>query len=183
MAQTIKNLPAMQETQVLSLGQEEPLEEEMSTHSSLLAWRIPWTEESGGLQSMGSKELDRTEKACIYTADSVAPDSLHLDDWHTTEGKNRCGHGAHPASPCLALCATVNMLSLGSTRPLSLPANSHLRQKLESVCCSVMSSSASPWIVACQAPLSMEVSRQEYWNGLPFPTPGDLPDPGLKPVS
>ena len=61
MAQTIKNLPAMQETWVLSLGQEDPLEEEMSTHSSLLAWRIPWTEESGGLQSMGSKELDTTE--------------------------------------------------------------------------------------------------------------------------
>ena len=57
MAQTIKNLPAMQETRVLSLGQEDPLEEEMSTHSSLLAWRIPWTEESGGLQSMGSQRV------------------------------------------------------------------------------------------------------------------------------
>ena len=108
---------------------------------------------------------------------SVAPDSLHLDDWHTTEGKNRCGHGAHPASPCLALCASINILSLGSARPLSLPVNSHLHQKLESVRCSVMSSSASPWIIAWQAPLSLEVSRQEYWNRLPFPTPGDLPDP------
>ena len=39
-----------------------------------------------------------------------------------------------------------------------------------------------PWIVACQAPLSMEFSRQEYWSGLPFPTPGDLPDPGIKPT-
>ena len=41
----------------------------------------------------------------------------------------------------------------------------------------------APWIVACQAPLSMEFSRQEYWNGLPLPTPGDIPDPGIKPVS
>ena len=51
--QTIKNLPAIQKTQVLSLGQEDPLEKGMATHSSILAWRIPWTEETGGLQSMG----------------------------------------------------------------------------------------------------------------------------------
>ena len=43
--------------------------------------------------------------------------------------------------------------------------------------------SATPWIVACQAPLSMEFSRQEYWSGLPCPPPGDLPDPGIKPAS
>ena len=49
----VKNLPAMQETWVRSLGQEDPLEEGMTTHSSILAWRIPRTEESGGLQSMG----------------------------------------------------------------------------------------------------------------------------------
>ena len=49
MAQMVKNLPAMQETWVLSLGWEDPLEEGMATHSSILAWRIPWTEEPGGL--------------------------------------------------------------------------------------------------------------------------------------
>ena len=48
-AQSVKNLPAMQETQVQFLGQEDPLEKEMATHSSILAWRIPWTEEPGGL--------------------------------------------------------------------------------------------------------------------------------------
>ena len=52
--QMVKNLPAMQETQVRSLGQEDPLEKGMATHCSVLAWRIPWTEEPGGLQSMGS---------------------------------------------------------------------------------------------------------------------------------
>ena len=51
-AQRVKNLHAMQETQVRSLGQEDPLEEEMAPHSSILAWRIPWTEEPGGLQSI-----------------------------------------------------------------------------------------------------------------------------------
>ena len=52
-AQTVKCLPAMRETWVCSLGREDPLEKEMATHSSTLAWRIPWMEEPGGLQSMG----------------------------------------------------------------------------------------------------------------------------------
>ena len=57
MAQMVKNLPAMQETWVVSLGWEDPLEKEMATHSSILAWRIPWSEESGGLYSpWGHKE-------------------------------------------------------------------------------------------------------------------------------
>ena len=52
--------PSMQELQVQSLGQEDPLVKEMATHSSILAWRIPWTEEPGGLQSMGLQESDTT---------------------------------------------------------------------------------------------------------------------------
>ena len=53
MAQTVENLPAMWQTQVQSLGQEDPLEKGMATQSSILAWRTPWTEEPGGLQFMG----------------------------------------------------------------------------------------------------------------------------------
>ena len=53
MPQMVKNLPAVQETKVRSLGWEDPLEKEMATHSGISAWSIPWTEESGGLQSMG----------------------------------------------------------------------------------------------------------------------------------
>ena len=49
--------------------------------------------------------------------------------------------------------------------------------------CPVVSDSATPWTVACQAPLSVEFSSQEYWSGLPFPTPGDLPNPGVEPES
>ena len=56
-AQRLKCLPAMQETWVRSLGWEDPLEKEMATCSSILAWRIPWTEEPGGLQSMGSQRV------------------------------------------------------------------------------------------------------------------------------
>ena len=57
MAQRLKRLHAMRETWVRSLGREDPLEKEMTTYSSILAWRIPWTEEPGGLQSMGSQRV------------------------------------------------------------------------------------------------------------------------------
>ena len=59
-AQSVKKLPAMQETWVGFLRREDPLEKEMATHSSIFAWRIPWTEEPGGLQSMLSQESDMT---------------------------------------------------------------------------------------------------------------------------
>ena len=58
----VENLPAKQETQVPSLGWEDPLEKGMATHSSILAWRIPWTEEPGRLQSVGRRGLDTTER-------------------------------------------------------------------------------------------------------------------------
>ena len=57
-AQLVKNLPAMQDTEVQSLGREDPLEKEMAIHSSILAWEIPWTEEPSGLPSMGSQERE-----------------------------------------------------------------------------------------------------------------------------
>ena len=75
MAQRVKNLPAMQEMQemwVRSLGWEDPLEEGMATHSSILAQRIPWTEEPGGLQSVGGNKLGMTEHAHIYTSCHVS---------------------------------------------------------------------------------------------------------------
>ena len=69
-AHLVKKPPAVRETQLRSLGREDPLEKGMATHSSILAWRIPWTEEPGGLQSMGSQESDTTEwLAHTYTQD------------------------------------------------------------------------------------------------------------------
>ena len=65
MAQLVKNLPAMRETQVQSLDQKDPLEKGMATHSSILSWRILWSEEPGGLQSIGHKESDTTEGLTI----------------------------------------------------------------------------------------------------------------------
>ena len=58
----VKNLPAMWEIRIQSLDQEDPLEKEMATHSSILAWRIPWTEKPGGLSPWGCKEADMTEQ-------------------------------------------------------------------------------------------------------------------------
>ena len=72
LAPMVKNLPTMQETQVQSLGQEDSLEKGMATHSSILAWRIPWTEEPGRLQSMGSQRVgqnwatDTSTSSCIW---------------------------------------------------------------------------------------------------------------------
>ena len=72
-AQMVTNLPAVQETQVQSLGQEDPLEKEMATHSSILTWKIPWTEEPGELQSMGSQRVghdwatNTQTHSCLWT--------------------------------------------------------------------------------------------------------------------
>ena len=84
-AQTVKNLPAMQETQVQSLSWEDPLEKGIATHSSILAWRIPWTEEPGGLQFMGSQKLDTTEQVTLTRGLwwPVSQPTTHSDFSHT----------------------------------------------------------------------------------------------------
>ena len=69
----VKNLPAMQETWVWSLGQEDPLEKEMATYSSILVWRIPWTEEPGRLLSMGSQRVGRDRATNPFTLDVKCP--------------------------------------------------------------------------------------------------------------
>ena len=114
-AQRVKHLPAMRETWVRSLGQEDPLEKELATHSSILAWRMPWTVPTTGSQRVG--ESDTTEQ-------------LHC----------------------------------------------HFQVKWKSL--SHVQFFATPWTIQ-----SMEFSRPESWNGQPFPSPGHLPNPGIKPKS
>ena len=71
-AQTVKHLPTMRETRVQSLGWEDLLEKEMAPHSSILAWKIPWMEEPGRLQSMGLKESDTTEQLhLLFTTEQM----------------------------------------------------------------------------------------------------------------
>ena len=78
MAQTVKHLPAMQETWVRSLGQEDPVEKEMATHSSPLAWKIPWMEEPVGYSPWGRKESDTTERFHLASLDSVGIEPASL---------------------------------------------------------------------------------------------------------
>jgi len=168
--QKIKNLPAVQETQIQSLGQEDPLEKGMANHSSMLAWKIPWTEnprlQFAGLQRTGhdwetnthiythvcipwgplTAEQEHQKKKTIW---SLSPETSRADPWNSTK---------HSFKYKIILSLSQKSLS-------------HVRLF------------ATPWTVAHQAPPSMEFSRQEYWSGLPFPSPGDLPDPGIKPRS
>ena len=84
-AQMVKNLPAMWETRVQSLGWEDPLEEGMATHSSILTWRIPWKEEPGGLQSMGSQTVKQNRatrhSTCADVSVQLASDVLGEESW------------------------------------------------------------------------------------------------------
>ena len=123
-AQLVKNLPAMQETWFRSLGQEDPLEKEMATHSNTRAWRIPWAEEPGWCGPWDHKELEKEEQ--------------------------------------------------------KFPKISR-RKEIIKIWAEIIETEI--WTVAYQAPLSMGFSRQECWSGLPFPSPGDLPDPGIEPGS
>ena len=83
--QMVKNLPAMPETWVLSQGWEDPLKKGMATHSSILAWRIPWTEEPGRLQSMGSQRVRHAWTTFIHVT------SLHDGKEHQEENIHHCG--------------------------------------------------------------------------------------------
>ena len=86
MSQTVENLPAMKEIQIRSLGQEDPLERGMATHSNILAWDIPGTEEPGGLQSMGSQKVrhnwgtkqHRDETDSLYVTAATVPHQATL---------------------------------------------------------------------------------------------------------
>ena len=105
-AQRLKHLPGMQETRVRSLGREDPVEKEMAPHSSTLAWRIPWREESGGLQSMGSLRVDTTEQlhfTVTFTTQHVGSLSSN-PGWDPHPSQRKCGvstTGAPGNSPLL----------------------------------------------------------------------------------
>ena len=73
MVQMVSNFPAMQKTQVGLLGQEDPLAQSMATHSSILTWRIPWTEDPGGLQSMGPQRVGHDGVTNTFTSSAFTP--------------------------------------------------------------------------------------------------------------
>ena len=97
MAQLVKNPPAMRETWIRSLGWEDPLEKEVATHSNILAWRIPWTEEPGGLQSMGLQRVGHDWATFTFTITA-----------YVTYVLSACGslnlHTYIPMCSCVCVC-------------------------------------------------------------------------------
>ena len=159
----VKNLSAVQETWVWSLGQEEPLEKGMVMHSSILVWRIPWTEEISGLQSMGSQRVRyywATNTFTLHLSFLFDFPTYHLHLFFTAICKaSPVSHFAflHFFSTGMVLIPVSCTMSRSSRVQLFVTSRTHL------------------------APLSIEFSRQEYWSALPFPSPGDLPNPGIEP--
>ena len=122
-AQSVKNLPAMQETRVQFLGQEDPLEKKTAAHSSILAWRIPWTEEPGRLQSMGLQESDTTQhlnRHQVYCcATSPCWDSMWSEVGRGTNGS------LYPRVKSEVFLKAFHMVSLFLTPDPHLPLTYH----------------------------------------------------------
>ena len=132
----------------------------MAPHSSTLAWKIPWTEEPGGLQSMGSLR--------------VRHDCFSL----------RCiGEGNGNPLQCSCLENPRDGGAWWSAIYGVTQSRTQLKRLSSSSSSSHVQLFATPWTLACRDPLSIGFSRQEYWRGLPFPSPGYLPNPGIDPRS
>ena len=157
------------------------MEEEMATHSSVLAWRIPWTEEPGRLQSMESQRVGHDWVTNTHRQITILCESKII--LSPLIGKRVLWKTNTQSTQADKVCNTHRM-STPDTEEKAVE-----KWKCNARSCCVLSRFsrvrlfATPWTVARQAPLSMGFSRQEYWSGLPFPSPGDLPDPGVEPVS
>ena len=145
------------------------LEKAMATHSSTLPWKIPWTEEPGGLQSMGSLRVRHDWKT--FTS-----------YFHALE-KEMATHSSVLAWRIPGTGEPDGLPSVGSHRVRHDWSNLAAAAAYCSQSLSCVRLFATLWTVAYQAPPSMGFSRQEYWSGLPFPPPGDLPNSGIKPTS
>ena len=149
------NLPAIQETWFQRQDREDPLQKDMSTHSSALAWRIPWTEEPGSYRPPGCKQSDTPERLTLQILDAAQTKQLEivLGAWsemcpavltfrRTTIFMHTC---LTFAQSCLTLCDPMACNLLGA--------------------------------------FVHGILQQEYWSGLPFISPGDLPNPEIEPRS
>ena len=123
-AQSVKNLPAVQETQVWSLGWEDPLEKEMVTHSSFLAWKISRTEEPGGLQSMGSQSRAQLSDSYTWLEKSITHSLNHyyLPVVTDKEGLPGAAAAAKSLQSCSTLCNLIDGSPPGSPVPGILQA-------------------------------------------------------------
>ena len=196
-AQVVKHLLTMGETWIWSLGQEDPLEKKMAIHSRTLAGKIPWTEEPGRLQAM---QLRRVRHDWATSLSFFHTDLCWQSDGSLFKLLSRFVIAFLPRSKHLLISwlqsPSAVILEPPKIKPVTvstflqyLPwSDGARRHDLRCFNCEVKLLScvwlfAIPWTVACQAPPSMGFSRQEYWRGLPFPSPGDLPNPGIEPGS
>ena len=196
-AQVVKRLLTMGETWIWSLGQEDPLEKKMAIHSRTLVGKIPWTEEPGRLQAM---QLRRVRHDWATSLSFFHTDLCWQSDGSLFKLLSRFVIAFLPRSKHLLISwlqsPSAVILEPPKIKPVTvstflqyLPwSDGARRHDLRCFNCEVKLLScvwlfATPWTVACQAPPSMGFSRQEYWRGLPFPSPGDLPNPGIEPGS
>ena len=161
-----------QEMWVWSLDQEGHLEENMATHSSILTWVMPWTEEPGRLQSIGSQRVRHNWSDLAWKHSVIlAATAKSLQSRPTL-----CDpiDGSPPGSPVPGIlqARTLEWVAISFSNAWNW------KVKVKSLSCVQLL--ATPWTAAYQAPLPMGFSRQEYWSGLPFPSPGDLPSPGIE---
>ena len=158
-AQKVKNLPAMRENLVQSLGREDPLEEGMATLSSILAWRIPWTKEPGRLQSMGSQRVGHDWATHTHVLSVRNSLQIQLHGRLGAKGQNNICHANINQKKPSHRSGRVYI----NTNKINLTAECY--QQLHG--CSVTKSCptlATPWTAECQAPLSSTIS----WSLLKF---------------
>ena len=186
----VKNPPAGDSSSIL--GWEGPLEKEMATDSCIVDWRVSRTEESGRLQVMGSHRVGH-DWANAHIG-SLAQPAAWCRQMLPEHGLKSCP--GFQVRNCPGTLSTYARGYLSISRVIQTPSLhgrycciSHSEEKArtpesERVSCPVVSSVwlfTTPWTAAHQAPLSTGFPRQEYWSGLPFPSPGDLPHPGIEP--
>ena len=175
----------MQETQVWFLGQEDPKEEGTATHSSILAWRIPWTEEPGGQQFIRSQRVGHDWVTKHNTQHTPLYIFIFLN--------NLCSQVLYcsldlfllPLYRKLSFCGRElsHIFKFDSNILLLFSCNMSLWKMKKWKSLSHVWLFVNPWTIAHQAPLSMGFSRQEHWSVLAFPSPEDLPNPRMEPRS
>ena len=143
----------------------------MATHSNILAWRIPGMEAWWAAVYGVAQSRTRLRWLSSLAAEVLVTDSYGLRWAPWIAPKQASGFGQKKVTLFIYLFSEVS-LNLQDPVPLSMLS-----------CFSRDQLCATPWTVAHQAPLSIECSRQGYWSGLPFPSPGDLLDPGIEPTS
>ena len=188
-----KNLPAMQETWAWSLGREDPLEQEMATHSSILACRIPWTEEPGELQSTGPQRITHDWVTNTYSQSFPTIITINLRIFYPLTSKKprqsfsiSAPHPTYPPPtlgnhwsiasmdlPILGISYKENHITCGPLHPFFFFFFFVFfykgKWKVKSL--SRVRLFATAWPAGHQAPPSMGFSRQGHWSGLPFPPP------------